>query len=283
LSYIDNSLDMAFSDPPYIDAEYPFGHVSFRFMRGSEPVFGHIWVAQGAQRKGVVVIPPQTWGGDSIESAIYPLLRCGINAISFVPTGMWDRTQPTYTMNTAVDDVHALVDWIRSRDFDRETRIGSYRNRLDPERIALFGLSGGGGNVGFAACGESDHVHHAAAVVPTNMEHRFQIEPIKESYEMVGRPWFAEAAIEQYSETLERLSIIRNAQRLASKTLLIVSAYPDPENAVEFNHTPIVDALRVAGAKHLTDVIMAADHSFMTKRNALAKLLIEWLRREASF
>lgn len=284
MSQLETGLEWAFVDPPFCDPEYPADHVSFRFENGSEPVFGHVWIAQGAARKGTVLIPPQTWGGDSLESVVPSLLRCGINAISFVPRGMWDRTQPTYTMYNAVDDVHALIAYVQSDDYDPQSAIGKFRARLDPERIALFGVSGGGANVGLAACAESTSVDHVVAVGPVNIDNRMTPEAARESYEMVGRPWFADAAIAALPQTLERLSAIRNAERLAKKHVFLIGPSHDADNPCELNHKPIAEALCAAGAAHLTEVILESDGGlFLTKRNALAKMLIEWLRREASF
>ncbi|WP_157005533.1 alpha/beta hydrolase family protein [Microbacterium trichothecenolyticum] len=248
-------------------------------MNGHEPVFGHIWVAQGAERKGTVIIPPQTWGGDSLESVVIPLLHSGINAISFVPIGMWDRTQRTYTMFDAVDDVHALIDWVRSNDYDPNSPIGQFRRRLDPNRIALFGLSGGGGNVSLAACAESDHVHHVVAVRPQNMAHNLTVEATRASYEMVGRPWFADAGIAKLPDVAERLFVNNIADRLAPNHILIVSA----QYEVEEHHRPLVGWLRAAGAEHLDEVVWDTGSGFITKRYALARLLIEWLREHAAF
>src|SRR4051794_37880570 len=168
-SHLEDDVAWAFEDPPFSDPDAPMGHTSFKFMNGSEPVFGHVWVAQGPARKGCVIMSPQTFGGDSLESVILPLLRCGINVLSFIPRGMWDRSQATYTMYSAVDDLHALIGYVRSNDYGPETPMANFRSRFDPDRIVLFGHSGGGGNVSFAACAESDYVNHAAATAPANM------------------------------------------------------------------------------------------------------------------
>lgn len=281
-----SDIDRAFEDFPTLDPEFPPGHISFKFLAGTDDVFGHAWVAPGESPKGTVLISPQTWGGDSLESVILPLLRCGINAITYVPRGMWDRSQPTYSMYSAVDDLHALIAFVRSRRF-AESAVGppmrNFRRRLDPDRIALFGLSGGGANVSFAACAESKHVHHAVAVAPANLDqgiHPDNFQSIRDVYEAVGRPWFADAAMAMYPEKVERLSIIKQAPRLAPKHLLLVGASSDP---LESRHLPLVKALRDAGCDHLTDVVLETDHMFLSKRNALARLLISWLRSEASF
>jgi len=93
-------------------------------MNGALPVHGQIWVAHGSAPKGVVLMPPQSYGGDSLESLIFPMLRCGINVIRFIPVGFWDRTQPGYTTYSAVDDLHALIAWTRSVDYDRQSQLG---------------------------------------------------------------------------------------------------------------------------------------------------------------
>lgn len=279
-----------FSDSPLLDPDYPAGHISFRFWNGADPVHGRVWVAPGADRKGCVIMSPQTWGGDCFESIIPPLLRAGINVLSYIPRGMWDRTQPAYTMYDTVDDLHALIEYVQSEDYEPVV-TGPYprnfRERFDHQKIALFGFDGGGSLVSLSAVAESSTVHNAIAVAVSNAE--VQMVPdnfrfIREVYDTVGTPTFADAMIEMItSGKVDRVSAIKNAGRLASKNLLLIGASQDTDNPLDSCHRPVAKALRDAGARNLTDVVLEADHWFMNKRNTVAKLVVDWLRREAAF
>ena len=154
---LNDLRELSFSDL-LDDPQFPPEHVSFGFSSAGEPVQGKAWIAGGGGKKGTVILSMQTFGGDSLESVIFPLLAYGINVISYVPRGLFDRQQK-YSMLSAVDDLLALIDYLRSDDPD--AALARFRDRLDPDRIALFGLSGGGGNVSMAACAESDAVQHA--------------------------------------------------------------------------------------------------------------------------
>ena len=65
--------------------------------------------------------------------------------------------------------------------------------------------------------------------------------------------------------------------------LLLIGASHDMAAPVDVCHKPFVKALEKAGAEHLTEVIMETDHLFMTKRIALARLVVAWLRSECGF
>ena len=49
---------------------------------------------------------------------------------------------------------------------------------------------------------------------------------------------------------------------------------------VSAHHDPFVQAMRAAGAKNFTDVLLEADTYFLTARIALARLVIAWFRKQ---
>ena len=133
---------------------------------------------------------------------------------------MWD-TEHDYSFGGAVDDLRAAVAFVRSKGADDLTPGGnSYR--IDPERIAAFGLSGGGGNVSFGACAEDEHIKAAIAVAPGNVDSMRDLEAIQEN-EMVrsikeltaGRIDMAQLAASATDTEIDRVSIFKQAENLA--------------------------------------------------------------------
>jgi hypothetical protein len=285
-----DNADWAVVDPPFLDPDFPPEQFVTHFVSSGSAVHATVWIAEGERRKGCVVLVPQAFGGDRLESLIIPLMASGIHVMTFHPRGMWDK-EHTYSFTGVIDDVHAAVEFLRTSNAKEKTTLMGNPYRIDPDRIATLGLSGGGGNVAWAACAENEHVKFGIAVGPSNMELRRSTESraavdtgrailLRETAGRVDmETWLA-----NMSETdFDRMSLIKQAERLVPKTLLLVGGNRDIVTPLDTNHKPIARAIRDAGAKQLTDVIFEADHSFLTKRIALARLVMSWLKTECGF
>src|SRR3954454_13634492 len=162
-------FDFVVSDSPYADPEFPAEHFMTHFLSEGSVVHAFIWIAQGREDKGCVVLCPQAYGGDRLESLIIPILNSGISVMTYHPRGMWDGVHK-FTSMSAIDDARAAVDFIQNaRANGKKTKFG-LDYRIDPERVVVLGLSGGGGTVGFAACAEVESILGAVAIAPSNHE-----------------------------------------------------------------------------------------------------------------
>lgn len=283
-------VDYAVTDPSIVDPEFPPEHFMTHFISQGSVVHASVWIAGGREPKGCVIISPQAFGGDRLESLIIPLLSSGISVMTFHPRGMWDGDHK-YSLISSLDDMHAAVDFARSAADVGKRTLADKAYRIDPERIAVLGLSGGGGSVGFAACAEIESVKAAIAIAPANHE---QYRNITESdlpmeflgfvkSETAGRVDSASRVLTMSEAEIDRLSIPHNAAQLAGKKLLLIGASNDVATPLTSCHVPIAQALVNAGASHLTEVILDTDHLFLTKRIALAQTVISWLRSEGGF
>lgn len=287
-------VDYVTVDPPFMDPDFPPEQFSTHFVSSGSVVHATVWIAEGKAKKGSVVLSPQAFGGDRLESLIIPLVASGISVITFHPRGMWDSGH-TYSFPGCIDDVHAAVEFLRTSDAAGKETVGGRPYRIDPERIAVLGVSGGGGTVSWAACAENPDIHFGVAITPSDMEPRRTAEGratvvsgnaalLRQRLlrETAGRVDM-EAWLEMTDADYDRMSLIKQAPRLAEKTLLLVGASRDTVIPIESNHKVIVNALRDAGARRLTEVILEADHGLLTKRIALARLVISWLKNECGF
>lgn len=282
--------DYVVTDPPLLDPEFPAEHLVTHFMSHGSTVHALVWIAQGREPKGCVVNSSQAFGGDRLESLIIPLLNVGISVMMFHPRGMWDNTHK-YSLISALDDLLCAVEFMRTADAaGKKTQKGkSYR--IDPERIAVLGLSGAGGSVSFAACNELDYLRFGVAIAPANHElyrDMSRADVPKEMFdwlknETAGRVDVYTRLRNMTVEEINRLSAIHNVRGLLSKKLLLIGATNDESTPLARCHIPIMQAFREAGAKNLTEVIMEADHLFLAKRVALARLVTSWLRSECGF
>ncbi|MEJ7927480.1 hypothetical protein WG908_12025 [Sphingobium sp. AN641] len=282
--------DYVVTDPPLQDIECPAEHFVTHFISQDVPVHALIWIAQGEQAKGCVIISCQAFGGDRLESLIIPLLNMGISVMTFQPRGMWDR-EHEYSLISALDDLNAGVEFIRTADAAGKTTPNGKGYRIDPERIAVLGLSGAGGSVAFSSCAELDHVKYGIAIAPSNHElfRDLNVDDVPTDWfswlksESAGRIDVLTRLKGMTSGEIDRLSIIHNIPRLLSKKLLLIGATNDMPTPLKTCHIPIRNAFRDAGATNFTDIVLDSDHFFLTKRIALARIVTSWLRTECGF
>jgi hypothetical protein len=282
--------DYTVIDTPFLDPDFPPEAFPTYFMSSGSVVHAHIWLAQGKEVKGCAILSPQAFGGDCLESLIHPLLASGIHVLTFHPRGMWDDKH-TYSFSNAIDDLHAAVEFLHSCVSDqRKTRNGkSYR--IDLERIVPLGLSGGGGNVSYAVCAERNDLKFAIAIAPANIE-LFRDpktrEQAKDMFDSTKRMTAGRIDLEAWLAAMtdadfDRMSILKQVPNLVAKTLLMISSSYDTTSPLDVAHKRFDKAFREAGATNFTGVILESDHMFLTKRIALARVLISWLRSECGF
>lgn len=225
-----------------------------------------------------------------MESVIIPLMTAGMNVMTFHPRGMWD-TQHQYTLTGALDDLLAAAAFVRSTaDGVLKTFTGNTW-RTDPERIAVMGLSGGGGNVSLSACAEDPHIRAAIAVAANGMSGARTPDGNKdfsEHFDVVRTHTAGRVDVERglsgmSQADLDRMNPIAQANALAGKDVLLIGAQYDHVASLETCHRPIAEALRGAALRTFNEVIFETDHAFLTKRIALARLTVQWLRTTCGF
>lgn len=286
----NNLIDPATCDPCVLDPDFPFEQFVTHFMSQGSAVHATVWIAQGRELKGTVILAPQWYGGDRLESAIIPLMTAGINVMTFHPRGMWDG-QHRYTLTGAVDDLLAAAEYVRSTGADTIKTPRGHGWRTDPSRIAVMGLSGGGGNVSLSACAEDPLIQSAIAVAANSMTVASTAEAMEQAqaqFEVVkartaGRVDVGGAMQAMTPDDYDRMRPTVRAQHLIDKNILLVGALRDIVAPLDTCHKPIARAMRDAGVRTFDEVILDTDHNFLTKRIALARLMIQWLRDRCGF
>lgn len=278
-------VDTYFFDPEYVDPKFPPHFIQFSIDSGGTNVPVKMWLAGGPGPKGTVVISPPMGGSDSMNSVAIPLMNAGIHVLSFRPRGVRDPNV-AYSQLKQIDDIHAIINWIVANSgADRRAPSGPTL-RMDPERIALFGMSGGGGNLSYAVCAESKYANFAIGVAtgnitwalrPENMEKlRPMFNKIKEITR--GQSDYEAWMLALTPEEVRRTSIIDIAPKLVSEHLLLLGGYNDTTSPIAMHHNQIAKALQDAGVKDLTALVLETDHGFTTKRYTLPRLIISWLK-----
>lgn len=279
-------LDSAICDPCILDPDFPPEQFVTHFISEGSVVHATVWIAQGREPKGTVILCPQMFGGDRLESVIIPLMTAGINVLTFHPRGMWDN-QHVYTLPGAIDDLLAAAAYVRSTATGEIKTPQGHSWRTDTGRIAVMGLSGGGGTVGIVACAEDPMIQSVIAVAPANRSSPLPpeiiagLEPVKTR--TAGRVDIVATMDAMTPAENDRMNPVLQAPRLIEKNIFLIGAMRDAVSPLDIAHRPIAQAMRDAGVRAFDEVILDTDHGFLTKRVALARLTIEWLRKRATF
>ncbi|WP_340265850.1 alpha/beta hydrolase family protein [Sphingobium mellinum] len=283
-------IDSSVSDPCVLDPDFPVEQFVTHFISGGSVVHATAWIAQGQQPKGTVILSPQWYGGDRLESVIIPLMNAGINVMTFHPRGMWDN-QHRYTLTGAVDDLLAAAEYVRSAAAGEILTMQGRPWRTDPSRIAVMGLSGGGGNVSLTACAEDPQIQSVIAVAPNSMIPTASPEAVelaRQREERVIRMSAGRIQVESVLKDMtpadfDRMRPTVQAARLVDSNVLLVGAMRDTVAPLETSHRPIAKAMRDAGVRVFDEVILDSDHALLTKRIALSRLTVQWLRKRCGF
>jgi hypothetical protein len=279
--------DYATTDPPFFDPVYPSIHFPHVFMSQGKPVQSFMWLADGNGPKGCVIFSPQLNGGDSLDSLIPPLLSAGINVMRFNPRGMWDDDQD-YSIKGHLEDLHAAVAFLRQNGGQHSVPPGTGPSRpyqIDLDRIAVLGKSGGGGMMGWIAAAENPNLNTVIAVEPAMLR---TLPPEYDKYfsdtkrATAGRIDTGKWLSELKPADRERLSMVKAAPRLVNKNVLLIASLD--KDYLQNIHRPLVQSMEKAGAKRFSEVTLESGNSyFLTKRIALARLVISWLKNECGF
>jgi len=79
---------------------------------------------------------------------------------------------------------------------------------------------------------------------------------------------------------VDKYDLVKHAQALSCKDILIIGGWRDQEADIEHHILPIYRALQRHGAKQVQIEIFDADHSFTNLRSQLADRIVSWLKRE---
>lgn len=279
--------DYATTDPVDFDPEFPSTHFPHSFKSKGRPIQSFMWLANGPEAKGCVIISPQANGGDSMDSLIPALLGAGINVMRFNPRGMWDEYED-YSGEGSLDDLHSAIAFLREnggRHFIPGSGDKPRQYQIDLDHIAVLGKSGGGGLNGLIAASESPYLNSTIAVEPARLrvlppgyDKHFEEVRVATDDRIDQKKWFDKLT----PAVRDRKDVLKAVPKLVDKNILLVGSMD--KDYVQNIHKPIVQAMNAAGARHFAAMILESGNSFMlNKRIALTRIVISWLKNECGF
>jgi dipeptidyl aminopeptidase/acylaminoacyl peptidase len=209
----------------------------------------------------------------------------GFNAFAFNYRGSWG-SGGQFTNPNCLEDVVSAIRYVKS-DFAIEGFS------VDPSRIALIGYSFGGGmallgslsdaSVGRVVDIAGGNLGEVRRMMKQSDEFRRAIE--KSIEEGASNPGFRANPKEMITEllaNLDKYDLVKHADGLSSKDILIIGGWRDQEADIEHHILPLIRALQRHGAKQVQIEIFDSDHSFTNVRSQLADRIVSWLKRTPS-
>jgi dipeptidyl aminopeptidase/acylaminoacyl peptidase len=213
------------------------------------------------------------------------LMKEGFSAFAFNYRGTWESEEQFRDTNS-LEDVISAIHYVKSSFLVKEFNV-------DPSRIALIGYSYGGGMALLGSLSDASvkrvvdiaggNLGEAGRMMKQSDEFRRAIE--KSIEDGASNPGFRANPKEIIAELLadlDKFDLVKYADELSSKDILIIGGWRDQEADIEHHILPLFRALQRHGAKQLQIEIFDTDHSFANVRSQLADRIVSWLKRTPS-
>ena len=278
-------IDHVVTDPVLIDRQHPPRMVEGALdSRGSQLNF-LMYLAQGQGPHPTVVLLHGYPGNEKNLDLAQALRRAGINVLFFNYRGSWG-SQGNYSVSNSLQDVHSALAFLRTDEAITELRV-------DAERIAVIGHSFGG-FMALIVAADDEAIECVVSIAGYNLgaagkEARASTEfAAAFAVGLDGgtgplRGTSGRVLVEEVMAHAEAWDLLAHVPSLAQRHLLLVAGSRDQVATLADNHSPLVSTLRESGARHLSEVVLDADHSFAGQRIALARAVIAWFSESCGY
>lgn len=211
------------------------------------------------------------------------LMKEGFSALAFNYRGTWG-SKGLLTIANSLEDVESAIHYVRS-----SSSVGGLD--VDLSSIAIIGYSFGGGmallgslnvsavrRVAYIAGGDLSEV---GRMMQQNGKFRRAIlNTVDQGISDSGfNSLPAEELFAEVFADMDKYDLVKHAEALSNKGILLIGGLRDEENAVEHHMLPLYKALHKHETKQLEMEIFDADHSFTNARSQLADRILSWLKR----
>ena len=214
------------------------------------------------------------------------LMKDGFNALAFNYRGTWG-SQGLFTIANSLEDVVSAIRYAESSSTVREFNV-------DPSNITVIGWSYGGGMALLGSLNEPT-VRRVAYIAGGNLSEvgrmmkqsdEFKQAILKMVDQGISDSNFSSLPAEDlFAEVfahMDKYDLVKHAEAMSKKDILIIGGWRDQENTIEHHILPLYTALQRHGAKQVEIEIFDTDHSFTNVRSQLADRIVFWLRKTPS-
>ena len=260
-------------DPPTPDSAHPPRMAEIAFQSAGDRLNGLLYVAAGAGPHPVVLLLHGNPGYERSLDIAQAVRRAGYTALYFDYRGNWG-SGGSFSRTHALEDVGAALRWVRSPAVARQFGI-------DTSRVALIGHSMGGWLALMSAAADPK-VACVGALDARNIGaygRQLQRDRAAESARVAAddsltAPGEGGGAtlVTEMKANAERWDVTGHARALSDRPVLLVAA------TFKADQDSLAAALGRTGARRVTALAWATDHSFSDRRIALARTVVDWLR-----
>lgn len=267
-------------DPIETDQEFPSMIDSVKFKSHLDLVNGVMLMTQGRGPHPTILLLHGFPGHERNFDLAQILRRAGWNVLVFHYRGSWG-SEGKYSFKHVIEDVEAAVNYLRL-----ESTCDRYR--INPDKIVIIGHSLGG----FAAlmyASEHSNVkgicsisgynlgevgellnEDSAAIAAYTIEWRENLSPLSQTS--------IEELINEIIMNKENYNLVRYAKQISKCKLMLLAAENDTTAIVSTHHTKLVNAVKAEKPLCFKEITLCTGHCFSSKRIALAKELLIWLK-----
>jgi dienelactone hydrolase len=211
------------------------------------------------------------------------LMKEGFNALAFNYRGTWESEGLLTTANS-LEDVISTIHYVKFSLANREFNV-------DPLSITVIGYSYGGG-MALSGSLSDPAVRRVVYIAGGNLSEVGRMMQQSDGFRqailkmvdqgMSDSGFRGSKAEELFAEVfadMDKYDLVKHAEALSCKDILIIGGWGDQENTIEHHILPLFRALQRHGAKQVQIEIFDADHSFTNVRSQLADRIVSWLKR----
>ena len=257
--------------------------IPISFDSHGSKLYGYFSEARGDGPNPTIILLHGSPGGNrDVLGLAQEVPQAGWNALVFTLRGYYE-SEGMSSLKNSVEDVFSAINFLRSDEISK-------RYRIDTDHIAVAGWSYGGGIALTAAAGDSTikyvisiaaaDISAIARLAERSGEFKSMfIETMNDRYinGPVKGPGGKEA-LEELLENKDKYDLVKHAENLSGKSLLIIGGWNDQASTLEEHVLPLIRALQSQGAEKVEKVILDTNHSFEGKREELANVVIKWLK-----
>ena len=249
-------------------------------------ISGQFFTADGEGPFPTVILLHGIPGGEGDLFGLGQQLNmASVNAFTFNYRGTW-KSEGVYVPSTSIEDVISAIKYIKSPDMVTKFLI-------DTTKLSIIGYSYGGGMALLGAALENcitnvvsmagGDLKVVADFIEKSQEYRlmhrqFLDECMEDSNAVRGLG--GEASHEWLLENRDKFDLLKYAEALSQKRVLLLGGWKDFAIPVEDHILPLFRAIQKFSPEHLQIKIYDCDHSFEGVKDQLTTDIVNWIKNE---